>query len=94
MMPDLLRGQTWLAQVSGEALYTDDVPLPANALHAVLVKSTRPHAKITSVDPSAALQVGSQSTAVCDGTGPHQEPEQLTLHLCPNILLQAMKHLF
>ena len=59
ILPDLLRGQTWLAQVSGEALYTDDVPLPANALHAVLVKSTRPHAKITSVDPSAALQVGS-----------------------------------
>ena len=43
-------------QVTGEALYTDDVPLPANALHAKLVTSTRPHAKITSVDPSAALQ--------------------------------------
>ena len=66
-MPDLLRGQTWVTQVSGEALYTDDVPLPANALHAVLVKSTRPHAKITSVDPSAALQVAFRSTAVQNG---------------------------
>ena len=59
MIVDPLRGCTELAQVSGEAMYTDDVPLPANALHAVLVKSTRPHAKITAVDPSAALQVGS-----------------------------------
>ena len=72
MLPDLLRRQSWLAQVTGEALYTDDVPLPANALHAVLVKSTRPHAKITSVDPSAALQAGSPSTAACDGTHPCQ----------------------
>ena len=62
MVLGMLRGQAWLVQVSGEALYTDDVPLPANALHAVLVKSTRPHAKITSVDPSAALQVGLCST--------------------------------
>jgi xanthine dehydrogenase/oxidase len=44
-------------QVTGEALYTDDVPLPANALHAALVNSIRPHAKILSVNPSAALQV-------------------------------------
>ena len=44
-------------QVTGEALYTDDVPLPPNTLHAALVKSIRPHAKINSVDPSAALQV-------------------------------------
>ena len=46
-----------LVQVTGEALYTDDVPLPANTLHAALVKSIRPHARINSVDPSAALQV-------------------------------------
>ena len=43
--------------MTGEALYTDDVPLPPNTLHAALVKSIRPHAKINSVDYSAALQV-------------------------------------
>jgi len=46
-----------LRQVTGEAQYTDDVPLPPNMLHAVLVTSSRPHAKILSVDASAALQV-------------------------------------
>ena len=49
--------ETFCLQVTGEALYTDDVPLPQNALHGALVKSIRPHAKITSVNPSAALQV-------------------------------------
>lgn len=42
-------------QVSGEAQYTDDVPLPANSLHAAFVTSTKPHARLLSVDPSAAL---------------------------------------
>lgn len=46
-----------LRQVTGEAQYTDDVPLPSNMLHAVLVTSSRPHAKILSVDASAALRV-------------------------------------
>ena len=42
-------------QVSGEAMYTDDVPLPANCLHAALVTSSVPHARILSVDPAVAL---------------------------------------
>ncbi|KAF8057662.1 XDH1 [Scenedesmus sp. PABB004] len=44
-------------QVSGQAQYTDDVPLPPNTLHAALVTSTRPHARLLSVDHSAALAV-------------------------------------
>jgi Aldehyde oxidase and xanthine dehydrogenase, a/b hammerhead domain len=44
-------------QVTGEAVYVDDMPLPANALHAVFVLSTRPHAKLLNVDASAALEV-------------------------------------
>ena len=44
-------------QVTGEAVYTDDIPLPPRALHAVLVLSARPHARLLSVDASAALQV-------------------------------------
>jgi xanthine dehydrogenase/oxidase len=43
-------------QVTGEAVYVDDMPLPANALHAVLVLSTRPHAKLLRVDASKALE--------------------------------------
>ncbi len=45
------------AQVTGEAQYVDDLPLPNNALHAAFVLSTRPHAKILSIDSSAAEQV-------------------------------------
>ena len=39
--------------VSGEALYTDDVPLPANTLHAALGMSTVAHGRIRSLDLSA-----------------------------------------
>ena len=48
-------------QVSGEAKYTDDMPLPPGGLHAVLVMSTKPHARLVSVDPSQALKVGPQA---------------------------------
>ncbi|KAI0484294.1 xanthine dehydrogenase [Xylariaceae sp. FL0804] len=46
-----------LKQVTGEAQYTDDVPPLANELHAVLVLSTRAHAKIKSRDYSPALDI-------------------------------------
>jgi len=36
--------------VSGEAVYTDDIPLPANTLHAALGMSTVAHARIRSLD--------------------------------------------
>jgi xanthine dehydrogenase molybdopterin-binding subunit B len=42
------------AQVSGATKYVDDMPLPANALHACLVTATRAHAKLLSVDTSEA----------------------------------------
>eukprot|EP00271_Cylindrocystis_brebissonii_P015376 TRINITY_DN3802_c0_g1_i1.p1 TRINITY_DN3802_c0_g1~~TRINITY_DN3802_c0_g1_i1.p1 ORF type:complete len:1384 (-),score=303.69 TRINITY_DN3802_c0_g1_i1:1396-5484(-) len=41
-------------QVSGEAEYADDVPMPHGGLHGALVLSTKPHAKILSVDPTPA----------------------------------------
>jgi len=43
-------------QVSGEALYTDDINAPTNTAHAALVTSTKAHAKIISVDLSVAEQ--------------------------------------
>lgn len=48
-------------QVSGEAQYTDDVDLPPNALHAALVTSKKPHAKLLGVDASAALAIPGES---------------------------------
>jgi xanthine dehydrogenase/oxidase len=42
------------AQVTGDAKYTGDIPLPANAVHAVLVLSTRAHARIVNVDIAEA----------------------------------------
>jgi len=43
-------------QVTGEATYVDDIPLPANTLYAAVVPSARPHAKLLSVDTSEALK--------------------------------------
>lgn len=46
-----------LKQSTGEAQYTDDIPVQQNELFACMVLSTKPHAKILSVDPSAALDI-------------------------------------
>ena len=42
-------------QVSGEAVYTDDMPSPTGTLYAGLVLSKKPHARLLAVDPSDAL---------------------------------------
>ncbi|KPV77058.1 uncharacterized protein RHOBADRAFT_34531 [Rhodotorula graminis WP1] len=44
-----------LKHTTGEAIYTDDMPAWANEGHLALVLSSRAHAKLVSVDPSAAL---------------------------------------
>ncbi|KAF9292879.1 hypothetical protein BGZ88_006024 [Linnemannia elongata] len=44
-----------MKQVTGEALYTDDMPKLHNELYGAMVLSTRAHAKIVSIDTSAAL---------------------------------------
>ena len=46
-----------LKQTTGEAQYTDDIPPLKNELHACLVLSTKAHAKLKSVDYSAALDI-------------------------------------
>mmetsp|Transcript_4472 Transcript_4472/g.11222 ORF Transcript_4472/g.11222 Transcript_4472/m.11222 type:complete len:1333 (-) Transcript_4472:294-4292(-) len=40
---------------TGEAQYTDDIPNPMGGLYAGLVLSSKPHARILSVDPAPAL---------------------------------------
>uniref|UniRef100_A0A182T8S9 Xanthine dehydrogenase n=1 Tax=Anopheles maculatus TaxID=74869 RepID=A0A182T8S9_9DIPT len=42
-------------QVTGEAIYCDDIPKFANELYLAFVYSTKAHAKILSIDPSEAL---------------------------------------
>ncbi|KAL1883938.1 hypothetical protein Daus18300_000046 [Diaporthe australafricana] len=46
-----------LKQTTGEAQYTDDIPKLANELSGCLVLSTKAHAKIKSVDYSAAMDI-------------------------------------
>ncbi|KAK5656257.1 hypothetical protein OQA88_5019 [Cercophora sp. LCS_1] len=46
-----------LKQVTGEAQYTDDIPPLKNELFGCMVLSTKAHAKIISVDVSAALDL-------------------------------------
>ncbi|TPX17122.1 uncharacterized protein E0L32_003240 [Thyridium curvatum] len=46
-----------LKQTTGEAQYTDDIPPLANELHGCFVLSTKPHAKILSIDYAPALDL-------------------------------------
>lgn len=46
-----------LKQVTGEAIYTDDIPQPLNGLYAAFVWSTKARAKILGIDPSEALKM-------------------------------------
>jgi xanthine dehydrogenase/oxidase len=46
-----------LKQTTGEAQYTDDIPVQKNELYGCLVLSTKAHAKITSVDYSPAMEL-------------------------------------
>ncbi|KAH7618960.1 putative Xanthine dehydrogenase 1 [Nannochloris sp. 'desiccata'] len=42
-------------QVTGEAIYVDDMPLPPKTLHAAMIVSSKPHAKLISVDTTPAV---------------------------------------
>ncbi|PGH27251.1 xanthine dehydrogenase [Polytolypa hystricis UAMH7299] len=46
-----------LKQTTGEAQYTDDIPLQRNELYGCLVLSTRAHARIISVNSAPALDI-------------------------------------
>ncbi|CAL3972857.1 unnamed protein product [Diplocarpon coronariae] len=46
-----------LAQTTGEARYTDDIPVQKNELYACLVLSTKAHAKVLSVDSEPAMEL-------------------------------------
>lgn len=65
-----------LKQTTGEAQYTDDIPKQANELSGCLVLSTRAHAKIKSVDFSAALDI----PGVVDYIDRHDMPSEDANH--------------
>ena len=46
-----------LKQCTGEAQYTDDIPVQKNELYGVMVLSTKAHAKILSIDSSPAMDL-------------------------------------
>jgi xanthine dehydrogenase/oxidase len=46
-----------LKQCTGEAQYTDDIPVQMNELFGCMVLSTKPHARLISVDASLALDL-------------------------------------
>lgn len=46
-----------MKQCTGEAQYTDDIPLQKNELYGCLVLSTKAHAKLIKVDPEPALDL-------------------------------------
>ena len=46
-----------MKQCTGEAQYTDDIPVQKNELYGCLVLSTKARAKLLNVDPSAALDL-------------------------------------
>uniref|UniRef100_K3WID5 Xanthine dehydrogenase n=1 Tax=Globisporangium ultimum (strain ATCC 200006 / CBS 805.95 / DAOM BR144) TaxID=431595 RepID=K3WID5_GLOUD len=52
---DPLMHKSAYLQVSGEAVYTDDIPNMSDTLHGALVLSTCAHGIIKSIDPSEAL---------------------------------------
>ena len=60
------------AQATGEAKYTQDIPLPAGGLHAAMVKSSRPHARFSFTE--AGPHAGRHSRSCCGDGIPISRP--------------------
>lgn len=52
-----VRHDSAAGHVSGKAIYLDDMPMPPGSLHAALVLSPHAHAKVVSIDGTAALEM-------------------------------------
>jgi xanthine dehydrogenase/oxidase len=73
-----------LAQVTGEAVYTDDIPTPPRGLYAAFVLSSKAHAEILRVDPARALEsrgvvayIGADDIPGANQVGPVFNDEEL-----------------
>jgi xanthine dehydrogenase large subunit len=65
-----VRHDSAAGHVNGQALYLDDIPVVPGTLETALVLSPHPHARITSIDLSAALAADGVVAAVTAGDIP------------------------
>src|SRR5260370_9767667 len=61
--------------ITGSATYVDDIVLPSMA-HMAILRSPHPHARILSIDTSAALDLPGVLAAVTGSDVPHLVPPQ------------------
>lgn len=66
--------------VSGRALYADDIPLPANALHAAFGMSTIPHGRIRRMNVDSLLQMPGVKAIALAGDVPGDNNYGSVLH--------------
>jgi xanthine dehydrogenase large subunit len=66
--------------VSGRALYADDIPLPANALHAAFALSSIAHARIRALDLTVPLSMPGVSAIATAGDVPGENNYGSVLH--------------
>ena len=66
--------------VSGRALYTDDIPLPAAALHAALGLSSIAHGRIRTLDLSATLAMPGVQAVACAADVPGENNYGSVVH--------------
>jgi xanthine dehydrogenase large subunit len=66
--------------VSGQALYADDIALPANALHAAFGMSSIPHGRLRKMDLSPLLQMPGVTAVAVAGDVPGENNYGSVLH--------------
>lgn len=76
-----------LKQCTGEAQYTDDIPVHRNGLFGCLVLSTKAHAKIISVDSSPAMELPGVVDWVDHTDMPSPEANQWGAPVCDEVFL-------
>lgn len=76
-----------LKQTTGEAQYTDDIPVHKNELYGCLVLSTKAHAKIISVDHSAAMELPGVVDYVDHTDMPSPEANWFGAPVCDEVFL-------
>lgn len=80
-----------LKQCTGQAQYTDDIPVQKNELYGCMVLSTKAHAKLLSVDPSAALDLPGVVDYVCHTDMPSPEANKWGAPVCDEVFFAVDK---
>lgn len=82
-----------LKQCTGEAQYTDDIPVQKNELYGHLVLSTKAHAKITNVDYAPAMEIPGVVEYVDHTDLPNPEANWWGAPICDEVFF-AVKEVF